>query len=32
VPWAKPLSAEQAAALTPATVLGGTDGWNPVAE
>ena len=31
-PWAKPLSPEQAAALTPATVLGGTDGWNPAAE
>lgn len=31
-PWAKPLSAEQAAALTPATVLGGSDGWDPTAE
>jgi pectinesterase len=29
VPWAKPLTAEQAAALTPAAVLGGADGWNP---
>jgi pectinesterase len=30
VPWAKPLTAEQAAALTPAAVLGGADGWDPV--
>jgi pectinesterase len=29
VPWARPLSAEHAAALTPAAVLGGSDGWNP---
>lgn len=29
VPWAKPLDAAQAAALTPAAVLGGADGWNP---
>jgi pectinesterase len=29
VPWARPLTAEIAAALTPAAVLGGTDGWNP---
>jgi hypothetical protein len=32
VPWAKPLSADEAATLTPTAVLGGTDGWNPVAE
>ena len=32
VPWAKPLSADEAATLTPAAVLGGSDGWNPVAE
>lgn len=30
VPWAHALTAEQAAALTPARVLGGGDGWNPV--
>ncbi len=29
VPWAKPLSADEAAALTPAKVLAGRDGWNP---
>jgi len=29
VPWAKPLTAEQVADLTPAKVLDGTDGWNP---
>ena len=29
VPWAKPLTAAAAAALTPAAVLGGADGWNP---
>lgn len=29
VMWAKPLTAEQAAALTPAAVLAGDDGWNP---
>lgn len=29
VKWAKPLAAAQAAALTPAAVLGGTDGWVP---
>ena len=28
--WAKPLTTEQAAALTPAAVLGGADGWDPV--
>ena len=32
VKWARPLSAEQAAALTPEKVLGGTDGWNPLAR
>lgn len=29
VKWAKPLTAEHAAALTPQKVLAGTDGWNP---
>jgi pectinesterase len=29
VPWAKPLTAEEAGALTPAKVLGGIDGWSP---
>lgn len=29
VPWAKPLTAAAAAALTPAQVLRGHDGWNP---
>lgn len=29
VPWARPLTAEHAAALTPQAVLGGTDGWDP---
>jgi pectinesterase len=29
VPWAKTLTAEQARALTPARVLGGTDHWDP---
>lgn len=29
VPWAKQLTAEEAAGITPATVLAGTDGWNP---
>ena len=29
VPWAKPLTVAAAAALTPAAVLGGADGWNP---
>jgi len=27
--WAKPLSGAEAAALTPAAVLGGADGWDP---
>ena len=30
VPWAKPLAAAYAAALTPARVLAGTDGWHPL--
>jgi pectinesterase len=30
VPWARMLSAEEASALTPAAVLAGTDGWNPL--
>ncbi len=30
--WSKPLTAAEAAALTPARVLGGTDGWNPAAS
>lgn len=29
VHWSHRLTAEQAAALTPAAVLGGADGWNP---
>ena len=29
VKWAKPLTAADAAELTPAKVLGGGDGWNP---
>ena len=29
VKWAKPLTAAEAASLTPATVLAGHDGWNP---
>jgi pectinesterase len=29
VPWAHALSPADAAALTPAAVLGGADGWNP---
>jgi len=31
VTWAKPLTAEQAAAITVKHVLAGTDGWNPLA-
>jgi pectinesterase len=30
VKWAKPLSAAEAAALTPAKVLAGHDGWDPM--
>ena len=30
VPWAKSISAEVEAALTPAKVLGGVDGWDPL--
>lgn len=29
VPWSRELTASAAAQLSPATVLGGTDGWNP---
>lgn len=29
VKWARPLTAAEAAALTPAKVLAGSDGWNP---
>ena len=29
VNWARPLTAAEAAALTPAQVLAGSDGWNP---
>jgi len=29
VPWARQLTAEEAAKLTAATVLGGVEGWNP---
>jgi len=32
VPWARRLTAEQAADITVQAVLGGTDGWNPLAE
>jgi pectinesterase len=32
VKWARPLNEEQTAALTPEKVLGGTDGWNPLAR
>lgn len=32
VSWTKPLSAEQAGALTPASVLAGADGWDPAAR
>jgi len=30
VKWAKPLTSTEATALTPAQVLAGTDGWNPL--
>ena len=30
--WTKPLTAAEAAKLTPQTVLGGADGWDPVAR
>ncbi|HEY3756145.1 MAG TPA: pectinesterase family protein [Opitutaceae bacterium] len=29
VPWSRQLSSAEAAAITPAAVLGGSDGWNP---
>jgi pectinesterase len=32
VKWAKPLTAAEAAALTPHKVLAGADGWDPVAH
>lgn len=32
VKWARPLTAAEAAALTPAQVLAGSDGWNPAAR
>jgi pectinesterase len=32
VPWARALSAEEAAALTPAAVLGGADRWDPASS
>jgi pectinesterase len=32
VKWAKPLTATEAAGLTPAKVLAGHDGWDPVAS
>lgn len=32
VPWSHQLSAEQASQITIEHVLGGTDGWNPLAE
>jgi pectinesterase len=31
VPWAHQLTADQAAAITPRKVLGGSDGWDPTA-
>ena len=31
VPWARTLTDAEAAALTPQAVLGGADGWNPLA-
>ena len=31
VPWAKPLSAAEAAGITVEKVLGGADGWQPPA-
>jgi len=31
VAWSRRLTAEEAARLTPATVLGGSDNWNPLA-
>ncbi|MBI5382936.1 MAG: pectin esterase [Opitutae bacterium] len=31
VPWSRQLTAAEAAALTPAAVLGGVDNWNPLA-
>jgi pectinesterase len=32
VPWARALDAPAAAALTPVTVLGGADGWDPASQ
>jgi len=32
VPWARSLNAEDADRLTPQAVLGGTDGWDPLAR
>jgi pectinesterase len=32
VPWARQLTAEEAAKLTVANVLGGADRWNPAAK
>lgn len=32
VSWARPLTEEQAKALTPEKVLAGSDGWNPMAS
>ena len=32
VPWARQLTAAEAAAITAAKVLGGADGWNPTAD
>ena len=29
VPWARQLTAEEAAVITPRQVLGGPDGWDP---
>jgi len=32
VPWSRQLTQSEAAAITPAKVLGGSDNWNPVAS
>ena len=32
VPWARALTAQEAAALTSAAVLGGADGWDPASQ
>jgi pectinesterase len=32
VPWARPMTEEQAKALTPEKVLAGSDGWKPTSD